>query len=63
LKRKWIRRVDPTNQRTTGPLMRKNEEEVVADITNTPKIIPIGEHTVAQVHPLSRNMGSMGWMS
>jgi hypothetical protein len=43
--------------------MRKEEEEVVADITNTPKSIPIGEHTVAQVHPLSGNIGGLGWMS
>jgi hypothetical protein len=26
--------------------------------------IPLGEHTIAQVHPLSRNLrGGMGWMS
>jgi hypothetical protein len=27
------------------------------------QIIPIGENTVAQVHPLSENIGGMGWMS
>jgi hypothetical protein len=32
--------VDPVNQEVTGPLMRKEEEEVIANITNTPKGIP-----------------------
>jgi hypothetical protein len=38
--------VDPSNQRITGPLMRKEEEEVVVDITSTPEGIPKRGHTV-----------------
>jgi hypothetical protein len=40
IEKKWIRKVDPTNQEATGPLMRKEEEEVIVDITNTPEGIP-----------------------
>jgi hypothetical protein len=41
------------NKEVTGLLMRKEEQEVLADITITPQGIPQGENTVAQVHPLS----------
>jgi hypothetical protein len=63
LKINWIRKVDIENHRTIGPLMRKEEEEVVSDITNTSKSIPIREHAIAQVHPLLGNIGGMGWMT
>jgi hypothetical protein len=64
LKINWIRRVAPTNQEATGPLMRKEEQGVVADITITPKDIPIGEHTTAQVHLLSGSIiRGLGWMN
>jgi hypothetical protein len=32
--------------------MRDEEQEVLEDITITPQGIPLGEHIVAQVHPL-----------
>jgi len=55
--------VAPTNQEVMGPLRRKEYQGVVADIITTPKIIPIGEHIVAQFHPLLGNIGGLGWMS
>jgi hypothetical protein len=45
------------------PLMRKEEQEVLADITTTPRGIPIREHTASQVHPLSGSTRGLGWMS
>jgi hypothetical protein len=54
--------VAPTNQDVTGPMRRKEYQGVVADITSTPKSIPIGEHTVAQAHPLSGNIRGLEWM-
>jgi hypothetical protein len=44
-------------------MMRKEEEEVVANITNTLKGIPKGGQTEVQVHPMSRNIGGLEWMS
>jgi hypothetical protein len=41
----------------------ERREGVVADITNTPKGIPIGEHTTVQVHPLPGSIGGLGWMN
>jgi hypothetical protein len=32
--------VDPANQEATGPMMRKEEEELIIDITSTPEGIP-----------------------
>ena len=46
-----------------GPLRRMEDQGVVADITITPKSIPIGDHTVAQEHPLLGSIGGLGWMS
>ena len=52
------------NQEVTGLLMRKEEQEVLANITITPQGIPLGEHTVVEVHPLSGNIrGGLGWIS
>jgi hypothetical protein len=42
--------------------MRKEEKEVLVDITITPQGIPIRYHTVAQVHPLSGSTRGLGWM-
>jgi hypothetical protein len=53
IEKKWIRSLTQANQEVTGLLMRKEEQEVLADITITPQGIPLGEHTIAQVHPLS----------
>jgi hypothetical protein len=44
-------------------LMRKEKQEVLADITITPRGIPIRDHTTAQVHPLSESIRGLGWMS
>jgi hypothetical protein len=55
--------VAQANQEVTGLLMRKEEQEVLADITVTPRGIPIRENTTAQVHPLSGSIRGMGWMS
>jgi hypothetical protein len=54
--------VNPFNQGATGSLMRKEDQGVIANITNTPKRIPIGDHTIAQVHPLLGNLRGLGWM-
>jgi hypothetical protein len=62
LKRNWIRRVAPTNQEATGPLSKKEDQRAVADITITPKDIPIGDHIAAQFHPLSKSIRGLGWM-
>jgi hypothetical protein len=55
--------VAPTNQEFMGPLRRKEDQGVVADIANAPKSIPMGQHIVAQVHRLAGNIGGLGWMS
>jgi len=44
--------VAPTNQEATRPFRKKEDQGVVAEITITPKGIPIGEHTLAQVNIL-----------
>jgi hypothetical protein len=51
------------NQEVTGLLMGKEEKEVLADITITPRGIPIRGHTVDKVHPLSGSIRGLGWMS
>jgi hypothetical protein len=51
------------NQEVTGLLMRKEEQEVLADITITPRGIPIRDHTANQVHPLLGSIRGLGWMS
>jgi hypothetical protein len=63
LKRSWIRRVAQANQEVTDLLMRKENPEVLADITITHQGIPIREHTTNQVHPLSERIRGLGWMS
>ena len=45
--------MDQANQEVTGFLMRNEEQEVLVDITITPRGIPIREHTTTQVHPIS----------
>jgi hypothetical protein len=55
--------VAQVNQEETGLLMIKEEQEVLADITVTPRGIPIREHTKTQVHPLSGSIRGLGWMS
>jgi hypothetical protein len=55
--------VAPINQEFTRPLRGKGDQEVIADITITPKRVPISDHTVPQVHPLSGSIGGLGWMS
>jgi hypothetical protein len=61
-KRNWIRRVAQENQEITGLLMRKEEQEVLANITITPRGIPIRENTTDQVFPLSRSIRGLGWI-
>jgi hypothetical protein len=52
------------NQEVTGPQVRKEEQEVLVDITITPQGIPIGENLVSKVHPLSGSIiRGLGWMS
>jgi hypothetical protein len=51
------------NQEVTGLLMRKEEQEVLADITITLRGIQIENHTTNQVHPLSGRIRGLGWMS
>ena len=52
------------NKEVTCLMMRGEEKEVLADITITPQGIPLGDHTIVQVHPMSGNIrGGMGWMS
>jgi len=59
LKRSWIKKVDPANQGATGPLMRKEEKEVVTDITNTPKGIPKGRpHNSSSPSPTRKHRRS-----
>jgi hypothetical protein len=55
--------VAPENQEATGPLKIREGQGVVADITTTPKIIIIGDHTISQVHLLSGSIGDLGWIS
>jgi hypothetical protein len=43
--------------------MRKEEQEVLADITITPRGIPIREKVAAQVYPLSKGIRGLRWMS
>jgi hypothetical protein len=42
--------------------MRKEEQEVLVDITITPRGIIIIGNTTTQVHPLSRIIKGLGWM-
>jgi hypothetical protein len=63
LKRSWIRKVYPTNKGARGPLMRKEEKEVVTEITNIPIGIPKGGHTTIQVHLLPESIRDMKWMN
>ena len=52
------------NKEVTGLLMRKEEQEVLADITITPQGITQGENTVDQVHLMSGSIRrGMEWMS
>ena len=52
------------NQEVMGQLIRGEEQEVLENITITPQGITLGENTVVQVHPLSRNIrGGLGWMT
>jgi hypothetical protein len=51
------------NLEVTGLLMRKEEPEVLGEITITPQGIPIRGHTTAQVYPLSGSIRGLGWMS
>jgi hypothetical protein len=52
------------NQEAIGLLRRKEDQGVLADITITPKGIPIGENTTTQVHPLSGSIiRGLGWMN
>jgi hypothetical protein len=46
-----------------GTLMRKEEEEVVENITNTSKNIPIREHALSQVHPMLGSIRDLKWMN
>jgi hypothetical protein len=55
--------VAQANQEATGLLMRKEEQEVLADITVTTQGIPIRGNIAAQVHPLSGSIRGLGWMS
>jgi hypothetical protein len=55
--------VAQANQEVIGLLMKKEEPEVLANITATPQVIPIRENTTTQVHPLSRSIRGLGWMS
>jgi hypothetical protein len=43
--------------------MRKEEKEVLEDITITPQGIPITWNTTNKVHPLSGSIRVLGWMS
>jgi hypothetical protein len=54
--------VAPVKQESIDPLMRKEEEEVVTDITITPKDIPKRGHAVVQVHLLPKIIGDIEWM-
>ena len=51
------------NLEVTGLLMRKEEHEVLVDITITPQGIPIRGNTTSQVYPLSGSIRDLGWMS
>jgi hypothetical protein len=55
--------VAQTNQEVASLLMIKEEQEVLADITITPRSIPIKGHTTSQVHPMSGSIRVMGRMS
>jgi hypothetical protein len=44
-------------------MMRKENQEVLEDITITPQGIPIRGNTTTQVHPLSGSIRVMGWMN
>jgi hypothetical protein len=52
-----MRRVAQENQEVT------EEQKVIAGITNTPRGIPIREHTTTQVHSLLGSIIGPGWMS
>jgi hypothetical protein len=47
----------------TSLRMRKEEQEVLANITTTLRGIPIREKETTQVHPLSEGIRGLGWMS
>ena len=51
------------DKEVTGLLMGKEEKEVLADITITPRGIPIRGHTADQVHPLPGSIIFLGWMN
>jgi hypothetical protein len=52
------------NQEVTGLMIRGEEQEVLVEINITPQGIPLGEHTIVQVHPLSGNIRrGLGWMN
>jgi hypothetical protein len=55
--------MNQANNEVTGLMMRGEEKEVLEDITITPKGIPLGEHTIFQVHPMSGSIrGGLGWI-
>jgi hypothetical protein len=58
-----IRRVAQANKEVTGLLMRKEDPEVLENITVTPRGIPIRENIQYHVHPLSGSIRGMGRMS
>jgi hypothetical protein len=51
------------NLEVTSLQMRKENQEVLANITITSRGIPIREQVAAQVHPLSEGIRGLGWMS
>ena len=51
------------NLEVIGLMKRKEEQEVLANITTTPRGIPIREHTTTHVHPLSGRKRVLGWMN
>jgi hypothetical protein len=52
--------VAQANQEVIDILMRKEEKEVLANTTITPRGIPIKENTTNQVHPLSGSIIGLG---
>jgi hypothetical protein len=52
------------NQEVTSLLMINEEQGVLEKITITPQEIPIGEHTLSQVHAISGSIRrGLGWMN
>jgi hypothetical protein len=63
IEKKMDKENDSSKPGSHGSHDERRRKEVLEDITITPQGIPLRDHTVVQVHPLSGNIrGGLGWM-